>query len=152
MRVSSFCKKAIRTLNRKSRRIFLIHFIKNIFKTQKNSTTLYSLIILFKINNLHRLGYRKQKTIRLQIFWKNNLRPEFGFNGPKTGLKSRFLLFAWIWIIFFLEIAHNDSLQQCLTSARGKICEKKIGVQIWGKLTKIVPEIRFYSIFWSLAH
>ena len=47
---------------------------------------------------------------------------------------------------FYYEIAYDDSLRQCLTSARGKISEKKIGAQIWLKRTKTGPEIRFFAI------
>ena len=31
--------------------------------------------------------------------------------------------------LVFLDIAYNDSLQQCLTSIRGKIYKKKFGAQ-----------------------
>ena len=36
-----------------------------------------------------------------------------------------FLLFV---SLVFLEMAYNNSLQQCLTSRRGKVCEKNV----WG--------------------
>ena len=45
--------------------------------------------------------------------------------------KIRFLLlFSQVFSLVFLEISHNDSLQQCLTSSRGKSHEKKLEAQI----------------------
>ena len=35
--------------------------------------------------------------------------------------------------LVFLEIAYNDSLQQCMISSRGKTHEKNFGDQIWVK-------------------
>ena len=49
---------------------------------------------------------------------------------------------------FFLAIAHNDSLLQCLTSSRGKTH----GPQIWAKRAKIELRTRFLDIFSSLVH
>ena len=45
---------------------------------------------------------------------------------PKTGF---FLPFSQV----FLEIACNDSLQQCITSSRGKPHKKVFGDQIWAE-------------------
>ena len=55
----------IRTLNWKSPESFPIHFTNNVFKTQKNNNTLFSLIILYKVNYFHPFGHRKQKLSRL---------------------------------------------------------------------------------------
>ena len=52
-------------------------------------------------------------------FW----RPESEPDVPKSGLNLGFLPFG---LLVFLENAYSDSLQQCLTSSRGKICEKKL--------------------------
>ena len=50
--------------------------------------------------------------------------PELGSNGPKSGVKLVFCHFLKFGSLFFLEIAYNDSLQQCLTSGGDKIYEK----------------------------
>ena len=63
-------------------------------------------------------------------------RPEFGPTGPKSGLKLVFFSFSQFWLIcslYFLEIAYNDSLQQCIICSRGKTNEKNSGEQIWAK-------------------
>ena len=54
---------------------------------------------------------------RSQIFLvKKKRRSEFGSKlGPKLG----FLPFSQVWLISFLEIAYNDSLQPCITHSRG---------------------------------
>ena len=44
----------------------------------------------------------------------------------------------------FLEIEYDDSLQQCLTSNKSKIHEKKIGAQIWARKAKIGPKYSFF--------
>ena len=72
--------------------------------------------------------------------------PSFGSDGPKSGPKWDF---PSLYHKFFFEIAYSGSLQQCLTPSRGKIHEKKLGAQIWGKRVKIVPEIGFFSILSS---
>ena len=46
----------------------------------------------------------------------------------KKILKLGFLPFSYVGLIIFPWIAYSDSLQQCLTSDRAKIHEKKI----WG--------------------
>ena len=52
---------------------------------------------------------------------------KFGPNGTKSGPQLGFLLFSQVWFIVFLEIAYNNTVQQFLTSIRGKIYEKKFG-------------------------
>ena len=52
----------------------------------------------------------------------------------------------------FLENAENDSLREYLTSSRCKTHKKNLGPQIWLKRAKIVPEIRFFTIFSPLVH
>ena len=49
--------------------------------------------------------------------------------------------------LFFLEIACSDTLQQCLTTSRGKIHEKHFWTQIWVKLVKIGSKIKFFCHF-----
>ena len=44
----------------------------------------------------------------------------------KIGLETRFCHFLKFGSLVFPEITYNNSLQQCLTSSRGKIHEKKI--------------------------
>ena len=35
--------------------------------------------------------------------------------------------------LVFLKIAYNDSLQECITSSRGKTHKKNLGDKIWAK-------------------
>ena len=70
-------------------------------------------------------------------------------SGPKLVFFFHFLKFG---LLVFIEIEWNFSLQQCLTSSRGKIREKNFGTQIWAKGAKIWPETRFFAIFLSLVH
>ena len=49
-------------------------------------------------------------------FLKKNWQPEFGPNWRKSGPKLGFFLFFKFGSLVYLEIAYNDSLQQCLTS------------------------------------
>ena len=91
---------------------------------------------------------------RNQIFENKILRPKFEPNKqakirPKNEVFRYFLEFG---SLAFLEIAYNNSLQQCLTPSRGKTHEKNFGTKIWVKRTKIEPEIRFFAIFSSLVH
>ena len=69
--------------------------------------------------------------------------------GPETSFFCHFLEFG---SLVFLQIAFNDSLQQCLTSSRGKIHKKNFEAQFWVKGAKIGSETRFFAIFSSLAH
>ena len=79
-------------------------------------------------------------------FW----RPESEPDVPKSGLNLGFLPFG---LLVFLENAYSDSLQQCLTSSRGKIYKKKnFRAQVWAKRAKIGSETRFFSIFSSFVH
>ena len=80
------------------------------------------------------------------------MRPKFGPNGPKSGLKMVFCHFLKFGSLVFLEVAYNDSLQQCLTASRGKNHEKKFGTQIGAKGAKIGPETKFFAIFSGLVH
>ena len=73
-------------------------------------------------------------------------RPKFGPNKPKSGSKLRFLSFSQVWVIVFLEIANDDSLQHLVEI---KLTKKILGSQI---VAKIGPEIRFFAIFSSLVH
>ena len=59
----------------------------------------------------------------------------------KKKKESHFLKFC---SLVFLEITCNDSLQQCLTSSRGKTHEKIFWAQIWAKEAKIGPETFFF--------
>ena len=57
---------------------------------------------------------------------KKILGPKFGPNEPKSNPEIRFFPhFLKFGSLVFLEIACNDSLQQCLTSSRGITYEKK---------------------------
>ena len=57
-------------------------------------------------------------------FFKKVLQPDFGPQGPKLGLKWGLCNFFVFGSLVFLEIIYNDSVQQCLTSSRGKYHEK----------------------------
>ena len=76
-----------------------------------------------------------------------------GKNGPKLSPKLNFSPLFQVWFISFSLNAHNDSLEQCLTTSTGN-SHKKFGGkgQIWAKRTKIRPKIRFLAIFLSLVH
>ena len=78
-------------------------------------------------------------------FWGQNLR-QTSQNRAQNYVFCHFFKFD---SLVFLEVAYSDSLQQCLTSARGKTHEKCLGTQFWAK---IGPEICFFAIFSSLAH
>ena len=58
---------------------------------------------------------------------KKNWQSQFGPNGPKSGPKLDFCHFLKLGSLVCLEIAYNDSLQQFLTSSRGKIHKKDLG-------------------------
>ena len=76
-----------------------------------------------------------------------------GSTGLNQFQNEVFLHFFEFGSLVFLEAVCNDSLQQSLTSSRGKTREKKnFGIQIWGKRAKIGPEMRFFAIFSSLVH
>ena len=79
-------------------------------------------------------------------------RPNLGQKGPKLGAKMVFGHFLKFGSIVFLEIAYNDSLQQCIISSRGKTHEKNFWIQIWAKQAKIGSKISFFVIFSSLVH
>ena len=56
-------------------------------------------------------------------------------------------------LLVYLEIAYNDSLQQCITSSRGKTHETDFwGTKFGLKRARIWPEIRFFVFFSSLSH
>ena len=78
--------------------------------------------------------------------------PKFGSKGPKSVLKLGLFPFSQAGSLIFLEIACNDSLQQCQTRSRGKIHGKNFGTQIWAKGAKISPETKLFAIFLSLVH
>ena len=57
---------------------------------------------------------------------------KFGPNEPKSGSKlSFFPLFLKFGSLVFLEISHDNTLQQCLTSSKGKTHKTILGAQIW---------------------
>ena len=67
-------------------------------------------------------------TDRATFLKKKTWQAEFGPNGPKLGPKLFFFYFLKCGSLRFLEIACNDSLQQWLTSSRGKTHERNF----WG--------------------
>ena len=77
------------------------------------------------------------------IFW-----PKFG---PKTSFFRHFLKFG---SLVFLQIAYNDSLQQCLTNSRGKIHEKTfLGSKSGLNRPKSGPKLGFlpFSQVWCIS-
>ena len=67
-------------------------------------------------------------------FLNKNLVARIWDNGAKIGPETRFFChYLKFGSLVFLEIAYNDSLQQCLTSSRGEIYEKKIGGPNFGQ-------------------
>ena len=73
--------------------------------------------------------------------------PKFGAKGSKSGLKLGFFCqFLRFDSLVFLEIAYKDSLQQCITSSRGKTHKKIFGMKFASKQAKIRPQIRFFAI------
>ena len=92
------------------------------------------------------LTYNRSKTHEKK-FWGPNL-------GQRERNQSRNLFFCHflkLGSLVFLEIACNESLQQCITYLRGKMYEKKLGTQIWAERAKIGLETRFFALFSSLA-
>ena len=56
---------------------------------------------------------------------KNFWGPKFGSKAPKSGPELGFFChFLKFGSLFFLEITYSDSLQQCITSSRGKTHEQ----------------------------
>ena len=72
---------------------------------------------------------------------------KFGPKQVKMSLKLVFFLFLMFGSLVFFEIGYNDSLQQCLTSSRGKVQEKNFGHQIWAKGTNSRPKTSFFLPF-----
>ena len=66
------------------------------------------------------------ETDRARFLKKKKWRPEFGSKSSPT-LGGFFCHFLKFYSSVFLEIAYNDSLQQCLTSSIGKTHTKKFG-------------------------
>ena len=64
-----------------------------------------------------------------QIFEKKNGDPNLGQTGQNRTRNYFFCHFLKFGSLFFLEIVYIDNLQQCLTSSRGKMHEKKF----WGQ-------------------
>ena len=72
-----------------------------------------------------------------------------GQNLVQNQVFCHFLKFS---LLVLLEIAYNDSFQQCLTSSRGKIHEEKLGAQIRTKGAKIGSKTRVFAIFLTVVH
>ena len=80
---------------------------------------------------------------------------------PKLGPKLSFCHFLKFGSLVFLEIAYNGSLQQRLTSSKGKTHKKILGTKLWSKRPKIRPKISFFFchflkfvslVFLEIAH
>ena len=77
----------------------------------------------------------------------SNLIHSYPHPHPSIPTETRFFAIFSSLIHYFLEIEYSDSLQQCLTSSRGKIQKKKFGTKFGPKRTKIGPKIRFLPFF-----
>ena len=66
---------------------------------------------------------------RSQVFEKKNC----GLNQAQNEVFGHFFEFG---LLVFLEIAYNDSLQQCITSSRNKTHEKKFGGPNFGQTSQ----------------
>ena len=72
--------------------------------------------------------------------------PNFGQMGQKWAGNQFFCHFVKFGSLVFLEIAYNDSLQQCIRSSRGKTHEKGFGDHLWSKSgPKSCPKLGFWS-------
>ena len=78
--------------------------------------------------------------------------PKFKPKEPKSCLELFFCYFFKFGSLVFLEIEYSDSLEQCVTSTKGKTYKKDFGTKLWPKRTKIRPKISFFAIFSSLVH
>ena len=63
------------------------------------------------------------------------------------GPKLSFCHYLKFGSLVFLEIVYNGSLQQCLTSSKGKTHKKILGTKLWSKRPKIRPKISFFCHF-----
>ena len=83
--------------------------------------------------------------ITSQIFEKKFWWAKWAKIGPKT---SFFFIFSSFGSLVFLEIAFNNTLQQCLTCSIGKIHENKFFEPKYGpKWPKSVPKQGFFCLF-----
>ena len=76
-------------------------------------------------------------------------RTNLGQNGPKSGPKFGFCYFLKFGSLHFLEIAYSLSLQQCITSSRGKTYKKALRDQIWCKKGQNPPQNRCFCNFFK---
>ena len=74
--------------------------------------------------------------------------------GTKIGLETSFFChFLKFCSLVFFEIAYNDTLQQCITSVRGKTQESFFwGPNLGQNGPKSGPKLDFFTIFSSLVH
>ena len=77
-----------------------------------------------------------------KIFWS-----KFGLKSPKSGPKLGYLSFFMFDTLVFIEIAYNDSLQQCITSVRKKLSQKSFGEKIWVKTGQNQAQNLFFLPF-----
>ena len=80
---------------------------------------------------------------------KTNCGSKFWPNGAKVSPKLYFLAFPQIYLIRFIYIAKNDSLEQCLIASRGKTHEKELRVKILVKRGKFGAKIRSFLCIFS---
>ena len=74
--------------------------------------------------------------------------PQISAKGSKIGLETRFFChFLKFGSLVFLEIAYSDSLQQCITTRRGKTHEKIFGDQLWIKTDQNQAQNLFFCHF-----
>ena len=83
-----------------------------------------------------------RSNIHTKILW-----PKFGPNKQKLCPKLVFFTILSSWFFSFCEIAYNNSLQQYLTSSRGKTHKQNFWSPIWGYDPKSGPKLVSFVIF-----
>ena len=67
--------------------------------------------------------------------------------GPKLGPNLGSSLFSQVWFTGFVWIAYNDSLQQCVTSNRGKTHKRNLGPKFRPKLCPKIGSALFFQVW-----
>ena len=79
--------------------------------------------------------------------------PNSDQKGQNWAPNQVFCHFLRLDLLVFLEIAYNDSLQQCIRSSRGETTKKIFDDQVWAKTGQNQAQNQFlFPIFSSLVH
>ena len=79
---------------------------------------------------------------------QKNWGPKFGPKLPKSVPKLGFCHFLKFSALFFLEIAYSDSLQQCITSSKGKTYKNVWGSGLGQNESKLFSQVWFIIFPW----